>query len=100
MNVAGASAGADVLLAIVEDGIVSEVTRGENAGRRLAHTAVARNLFAAGRVDATGRFDATLPVESGQAARRVLAFVQECGTGRVLGVSASADLPRPTKQKK
>jgi len=97
VTVADAAGGAEVFIAVIEDGIVSEVTKGENAGRRLAHTAVARNLFAAGRVDPTGRFDATVPVESGRAARRVIAFVQERGTGRVLGVSAPADLPRPTE---
>ena len=46
--VAGAAAErgetADVLLAITEDGLVSSVTRGENAGSRLPHTAVARDL--------------------------------------------------------
>ena len=94
VTVAGAPGGADVFLAVIEDGIVSDVTRGENAGRRLAHAAVVRDLVAAGRVDAAGRFDASVPVESGQGARRVLAFVQEHGLGRVLGVSAPADLPR------
>ena len=94
LSVAGASAGADVLLAVVEDGIVSEVTRGENAGRRLVHTAVVRDLFAAGRADPMGRFDATVPVESGNGARRVLAFVQEPNLGHILGISAPADLPR------
>jgi hypothetical protein len=100
VTVAGAPGGADVFFAVIEDGLVSEVTRGENAGRRLAHTAIVRNLLAAGRVDAAGRFDASVPVESGKGARRVLAFVQEHGLGRVLGVSAPADLPRPTKEKK
>ncbi|MFI5119707.1 MAG: DUF1223 domain-containing protein [Thermoanaerobaculia bacterium] len=94
VTVAGAPGGADVFLAVLEDGIVSEVTRGENAGRRLAHTAVARDLLAAGRVDMAGRFDASVPVEPARGARRVLAFVQEHGLGRVLGVSAPADLPR------
>jgi hypothetical protein len=100
VTVADVPGDAEVFIAVIEDGIVSEVTSGENAGRRLAHMAVARNLFAAGRVDPTGRFDATVPVESGRAARRVLAFVQERGTGHVLGVSAPADLPRPTEGKK
>lgn len=93
VTIAGAQAGADVFLAVIEDGTVSEVTRGENAGARLAHTAVARNLFVAGRVDAAGRFDTSVSFESDKRARRVLAFVQERGLGRVLGVSAPANLP-------
>lgn len=87
VSVAGAAGGSDVILAVVEDGQVSNVTRGENAGRHLAHTAVARELRAAGTVDAAGRFDATVRIESGPGARRVFAFVQERGAGRVLGTS-------------
>ena len=94
VTVAGAAAGADVLLAVVEEGLSSDVTRGENAGKTLAHVAVARALIAAGRTDARGRFDASVPVPPGPGARRALAFAQERGAGRVLGVSAPADLPR------
>ena len=94
VTVAGARGDADVFFAVIEEGLVSEVTRGENAGSRLAHTAVVLDLFVAGRVDAMGRCDATVPVASGTGARRVLAFVQERGLGRVLGVSAPAEIPR------
>ncbi len=93
VTVAGAAAGSDVVLAVVEDGLSSDVTRGENAGRTLAHTAVARALGVAGSVDARGRFDAEVPVAAGPGARRVLAFAQEKKTRRVLGVSVPADLP-------
>jgi hypothetical protein len=93
VTVAGAAAGADVFLAVVEDGLLSDVTRGENAGRRLAHVAVVRALAVAGRVDARGRFDAETPVPRGPGARRVLAFVQEPATGHVLGASAPTVLP-------
>ena len=94
LTVAGAASGADVFLAVVEDGLASDVTRGENAGRKLAHAAVARELVVAGRTDAAGRFDAAVPVKAAPGARRVLAFAQERGLGRVLGVSAPADLLR------
>jgi hypothetical protein len=93
VTVAGAPAGADVILAVVEDGLASDVTRGENAGKRLAHTAVARELVVAGRMGPAGRFDAEVPVAPGPGARRVLAFAQEHGLGRILGTSASAGLP-------
>jgi hypothetical protein len=93
VSVAGAAAGADVFLAVVEDALASDVTRGENAGRKLAHTAVARTLVAAGRADAKGRFDVEVPVPPGPGVRRVFAFAQERGVGRVLGVSAPLRLP-------
>ena len=95
VSVAGAAAGADVNLAVVADGLASDVTRGENAGKRLVHAAVARDLVAAGRVDTAGRFHASVPVSSGRGARRVFAFVQDRATGRVLGVSVPVELPRP-----
>jgi hypothetical protein len=94
VTVAGAAAGADVLLAVVEDGLASDVMRGENAGKTLAHAAVARELVAAGLTDSAGRFDASVPVTRGPGSRRVLAFAQERGVGRVLGASVPADLPR------
>lgn len=93
VTVAGAASGADVFLAVVEDGLSSDVTRGENAGKRLPHASVARALAAVGRVDARGRFDAEVPVAPGPGARRAFAFAQERGTGRVLGVSAPLTLP-------
>lgn len=94
VTVAGAAAEADVFLAIVEDGLASDVTRGENAGRKLAHAAVARDLRLLGRTDAAGRYDSTVPIAAGSGTRRLLAFAQERGLGRVLGASAPVDLPR------
>ena len=88
VTIAAAVPGADVWLAIVEDDLTSDVTRGENAGKKLAHTAVARGLVPAGRADAKGRFDVEVPVPPGPGVRRVFAFAQERGVGRVLGVSA------------
>jgi hypothetical protein len=93
VTVAAAVAGADVWLAIVEDDLASDVTRGENAGKKLSHTAVARALVAAGRADAKGRFDVEVPVPPGPGVRRIFAFAQERGVGRVLGVSAPLRLP-------
>jgi hypothetical protein len=94
VTVAGAAARADVYLAVVEDGLASDVTRRENAGKELAHAAVARDLRAIGSTDATGRYDATVPVPPGDGARRAFAFAQEPGAGRVLGVSVSVGLHR------
>ncbi len=95
VSVTGVAAGADVTLAVIEDGLVSDVTRGENAGKRLTHTAVARDLVEAGAVDAAGRFHASVPFRSGPGVRRIFAFVQDRATGRILGVSVPAQLPRP-----
>lgn len=89
VGVAGArtAAPADVLLVVIENGLASTVTRGENAGKRLAHAAVARELRVLGNVDASGRFTATAPVGRAGGALRAFAFVQERDSRRVLGVS-------------
>jgi hypothetical protein len=47
---AAASFDAQVLLAIAEDGLSSQVTAGENASRRLEHTGVVRSLKSIGRI--------------------------------------------------
>ena len=93
VTIAGATAGATVVLAVTEDPPASDVTRGENAGKKLAHVAVARELRVVGAVDARGRFDANASLPAGKTARRVFAFAQEQATGRVLGVSAPLALP-------
>lgn len=93
VTVAGSAAGADVLLAVVEDGLASDVTRGENAGKKLAHVAVTRELRLLGHTDASGRFDSAVPFSTGSGARRLVAFAQERGLGRVLGASVPAVLP-------
>jgi hypothetical protein len=52
----GGSAGADVWQAVTEDGLASSVSRGENAGHRLAHTAVTRRLTRLGTIKSDGSF--------------------------------------------
>jgi hypothetical protein len=47
---AGASVAGDVLLAIAEDGLASDVKAGENANHRLEHMAVVRRLDKVGQV--------------------------------------------------
>ena len=86
----GASGPADVLLAVTEDPPASDVTRGENAGRKLTHVAVARELRILGAVDERGRFDGrarVAPPPPALGPRRVIAFAQDRASGRVLGVS-------------
>lgn len=70
-------AGAVLQVALVENGLVSAVRRGENAGRTLHHDFVARQWFEAGRIDATKnvRQSVLIKVETG-AALEITAFVQ------------------------
>ena len=78
--------GAQLSVALVEDGIVSDIARGENRGRMLRHDAVVR-AWASVDAGASGRTAVTLP-EGMQAHRgAVVVLVQMPHTGVVLGAS-------------
>jgi hypothetical protein len=97
--VQAASATLDVVVALVEDGLVTDVPRGENARKRLRHDAVARVLGPIGslRPHATsGQFDRQIGLADAGASRqlRVVAFLQDRKTRAVVGV-ASAMMANP-----
>lgn len=83
--------GADILLAVTEDNLASNVTRGENAGVHMNHLAVVRQLRVLGRVDSEGSFlaapDVTLAENWKRENLHIVAFVQDRSTKRVLGAS-------------
>jgi len=82
---------AGVILAVVEDGLVSKVERGENAGRTLAHAAVVRSLRQVGSMPAgASQWSAEVPVslENSWKQPRLIAFVQDAASRRVLGSGA------------
>ena len=85
-------AGATVRLAITEDGLASDVTRGENGGHRLTHAAVTRELVDIGRVDRAGKFSTTRAVAIDAAWRRAalhaVVFAQASGSGTVHAAGA------------
>ncbi len=83
---------AEVLLAITESNLRSEVARGENAGRYLRHTAVVRSLAVLGNInDGQQSFaaesTATINVDWQRDNLRAVVFMQERGTRRVLGAA-------------
>ena len=78
---------AEVMLAITEDGLSSSVGGGENAGRRLAHSAVVRQLMPIGVVSG-GVFTAAPSVKAFLGRRgklNAVVFVQERGSRRIIG---------------
>lgn len=84
------SAGADVWLAVTEDDLASDVSRGESAGRVLRHTAVVRALqrIATIRQAETFPFSTSAKVDFLPVWRsdklHVIALVQDSATGRIL----------------
>lgn len=82
---------ADVLLAITEGGLSSDVSRGENTGRKLTHTGVVRRLTKLGELGA-GAFNAETDVTLDKNWRRenlrAVVFLQERGSRRVVGAAS------------
>ena len=74
-------------IAVAQSGLVSNVLRGENAGRELAHDHVVRTWIGPiAFVDGQARVQRELPVPAGATGTRweLTAFVQEQQTGRIV----------------
>ena len=78
-----------VWLAITEDNLLSNVSRGENSGRRLAHTGVVRDLKQIGSVSHGQDSDADVTVSLNSEWRRenlrAVLFLQLPKQGRIVG---------------
>ena len=89
---------ANIVVAITEDGLRSDVTRGENRGRRLTHVAVVRQLGVVGEAaGATAFVERPLPVTSEwrREALHIVAFVQQRRAGAVLAAATVPLVPHP-----
>lgn len=84
----------ELFVAVTEDGLASDVTRGENAGRRLPHAAVVRALkkVKSWKPEKPRRFDERIALEEGwdSARVRVVAFLQARANRAVLGAASVA----------
>ena len=81
-----------LLVAVADDSDQSSVSRGENSGRTLKHVAVVRMLTSVGTIDGGGAFSKDVTVSTGDANvqhLRVVAFLQEGTSGRVLGAAST-----------
>jgi hypothetical protein len=90
---------ADVLVAITEDNLVTEVPRGENGGRTLRHSAVVRSLISVGTLsplERTWSTSASVPVapEWNVANLRIISFLQERASRRIVGAGAANGDPQ------
>ena len=90
----------EVVMAIVENGLATNVGRGENGGRLLKHSAVARRLTVAGTVEAGSRkfskaVDEPLSPAWKTANLQLVAFVQDRVTRAIIGAGATAVVALP-----
>ncbi|MDB4941092.1 MAG: hypothetical protein JWP97_626 [Labilithrix sp.] len=79
---------AELVVAVTQSAAQVDVKRGENGGKTLDHTAIARDLVTGGPVPAAGATLATtmkVPPGASEKSLRIVAFVQERGSRRVLG---------------
>jgi hypothetical protein len=90
---------AEVWLAITEDGLISAVKKGENAGQTLRHTATLRSLRKIGVANAgagasfTGNPEVKIEPQWNAKNVHVVVFVQEKKSGKILG-AASVKFPQ------
>jgi hypothetical protein len=77
---------AQIAVALVQDGLVSQVTAGENRGKRLSHDHVVRDWHVGRSLDAAGEMREyltfALPAEAGPVS--IVAFAEDAQTGEVL----------------
>jgi hypothetical protein len=86
----GTARKAGVYVAYAAESGTQEVVRGENKGRKLHHVSIAKSLKQVGTVDGQSAFQTTVPLEKGF---RLIAFVQEQGTGSVLAAALRPSTP-------
>jgi hypothetical protein len=80
--------GADLMAVLADDSDRSNVLRGENSGRTLAHVAVARSITRVARVKTPGELTVQIPIPASFQANQghhLILFAQTPGSGRVLG---------------
>jgi hypothetical protein len=83
---------ANLYLAIADESDVSQVSRGENAGRTLKHVAVLRSLVPVGTVNKADKVSKDITVNVSNESRghlRIVGIIQDPSAGRVLGVASA-----------
>lgn len=83
---------ADVMLAITESNLASDVVRGENSGRKLRHVSVVRLLSKVGETKSRENFTAApeirLATDWNRENLRAVIFIQQRNQRRVLGIGS------------
>jgi hypothetical protein len=92
---------ADVILAITETGLQSNVRSGENSGRLLKHTGVVRRLTVLGKATGgsfSGQTSLVLSKEWKRENLRAVVFVQDRRTKHILGAATTDEMPLQVSQ--
>ena len=78
---------ADVMVAVASNETSTQVLGGENGGRKLRHVAVVRTLSSVGQIHDGQSFSKEIDLGRNPGNLRLVAWVQQHGQGRVLGVA-------------
>jgi hypothetical protein len=93
VKAAGSANAANVMLAITEDNLTTNVGSGENGGRTLHHAAVVRELRQIGQLH-NGSYEASVPLKIAKDWKRedlrAVVFVQEGSSGKIQGATSIA----------
>ena len=83
---------ADIVVAVIEDRLRTDVRGGENKGRTLTHAAVVREMRTVGEASSAGAVETKVQIPSdwNRANVKLVAFAQERSGRRVLGTAAAA----------
>jgi hypothetical protein len=88
----------DIIIAITEDNLQSNVLRGENVGRKLSHVGVVRSWQTIGHSSKTSKFSTRANIDLDSSWKRTdlhaVVFVQGHDSGRVYGAATVKSLPR------
>jgi hypothetical protein len=92
LDIAGAgNPASEIFVAVALDHAQSQVLRGENAGRALSHTSVVKTIQKLGEFKAGEKFSRVIDLQLNPELRsqnlRVIAFVQQLGMGKVVGLA-------------
>jgi hypothetical protein len=100
-NVPASIKEADVILAITETGLQSNVKSGENAGSLLKHTGVVRRMTILGKTKADGfskQTSISLPKDWKRQNLRAVVLVQDPRTKHIVGAATTDEMPTQYSQ--
>jgi len=81
------SGSADVIVAVASNETSTQVTSGENGGRKLHHVAVVRTMKTVGEIRDGQHFSKEIDLGKNSGGLRIVAWVQQQGQGRILGAA-------------
>lgn len=84
LTITGGALKGELFVAVARDSAETQVLRGENSGRHLAHVAVVNAVQSAGKLDGHGELSRTITVKAA-AASRVVVWVNSGGHVTALG---------------